>query len=251
MTRHALVTGAGSGIGAAIATALHGSGYAVTLIGRRKAPLTVLADTLGEHTYVHPCDITDRVQVNDAVEAANQHLGDIDVLVNCAGMAPSAPFHKITCEDWQATFNLNVNGVFHCTQAVLSAMRARQNGRVINIASTGALKGYSYVAGYVASKHAVLGLTRALALEVANQGITVNAICPGYTNTAIIQQSVATIAKKTGRTLDAALIHFTDCNPMGRLIEPHEVAAAVLWLASDAAACVNGQAIALDGGETS
>jgi 3-hydroxybutyrate dehydrogenase len=146
--------------------------------------------------------------------------------------------------------DVNVNGVFHCSQLVLPSMQAAGWGRIINIASVASLRGFPYVSGYCASKHAVLGLTRALSLEVATQGITVNAVCPGYVDTDIVREAIKGIVEKTGRTQESALQHFTESNPQGRLIEASEVAAAVSWLCADGAASVNGQAIAIDGGGT-
>ena len=165
-------------------------------------------------------------------------------------MAPTAPFHRIAFDDWQRTMDVNVNGVFHCTQLALAGMREAGWGRIINIASVASLRGFPYVAGYCASKHAVLGMTRALALEVATQGITVNAVCPGYVDTDIVRDAIAGIVAKTGRTEAEAMQHFTESNPQERLIEAAEVATAVSWLCSDGAASVTGQAIAIDGGGT-
>ena len=165
-------------------------------------------------------------------------------------MAPTAPFHRLDFADWQRTMDVTVNGVFHCTQIALDAMLCSGWGRIINIASVASLRGFPYVSGYCASKHAVLGLTRAVALEVATQGVTVNAICPGYVDTDIVRAAIAEIVSKTGRTEDEAMEHFTQSNPQGRLIEASEVASAVSWLCSDGAASVTGQAVAIDGGGT-
>ena len=174
----------------------------------------------------------------------------MDVLVNCAGRAPTMAFHKLTAEEWRDVLAVNLDGVFHCSRAVVAGMRERRAGRIVNIASTASLKGYAYVSAYCAAKHGVLGLTRALAQEVATLGITVNAVCPGYTDTDIIRDAVQNIVEKTGRTEAEAMQTFTASNPQGRLIEPSEVAATVLWLCSAGAASVNGQAIAVCGGET-
>ena len=250
MSRHVLVTGAGTGIGEAISRQLHAEGYRVTLFGRRLEPLAALAASLGEHSQAVTGDVTDRATIASAFATARQHFGDIEILVNSAGMAPTAPFHRLDFGDWQRTMDVNVNGVFHCTQVALEAMLSAGWGRIINIASVASLRGFPYVSGYCASKHAVLGLTRAVALEVATQGITVNAICPGYADTDIVRGAVAEIVSKTGRTEADAMEHFTQSNPQGRLIEASEVASAVSWLCSDGTASVTGQAIAIDGGGT-
>ena len=171
-------------------------------------------------------------------------------MVNCAGMAPTAPFHRLDFTDWQRTMDVNVNGVFHCTQIALENMLNAGWGRIINIASVASLRGFPYVSGYCASKHAVLGMTRALALEVATRGITVNAICPGYVDTDIVRTAIAEIVSKTGRTEEDALQHFTESNPQGRLIKASEVASAVSWLCGAGAESFTGQAVTIDGGAT-
>ena len=250
MSRHAFITGAGTGIGAEITRRLHADGHKVTLVGRRSQPLQDLANALGGHARPVVGDVTDRASVETAIAQASGTQGPVDILVNCAGMAPTAPFHRIDFADWQRTMDVNVNGVFHCTQVALDAMRAAGWGRIINIASVASLRGFPYVSGYCASKHAVLGMTRALALEVATQGITVNAVCPGYVDTDIVREAIAGIVAKTGRSEADAMQHFTESNPQGRLIEASEVAASVSWLCSESAGSVTGQAIAIDGGGT-
>jgi len=247
--KHALITGAAGGIGAAIAQKLSQQGYAVTLTGRRIEPLQALADAL-EHAQAVCCDVSDELSVQAAFASACTGFGDIDVLINNAGAAPSKPFHKLSAADWRDVMAVNLDGVFHCCANVVPSMRQQQRGRIINIASTASLKGYSYVTAYCAAKHGVLGLTRALALELASTDITVNAICPGYTDTDLIRNAIDGIVQKTGRQEADVLTEFTRVNPQGRLIQPDEVAATVLWLCSDDARSITGQAIAVSGGET-
>lgn len=247
--KHALITGAGSGIGAAIANKLADSGYRLSLVGRRLTSLQNVEASLPGTHWLASCDVTDKASVDATISAAIEAGGAITALVNCAGAAPTAAFQKTDFALWQHTLDTNLNGVYHCIQAVLPDMLAAGHGRIINIASTASQKGYAYVSAYCAAKHAVLGLTRALSLELATKGITVNAVCPGYTDTDIIRAAVKNIAEKTGRSEAQALSHFTAVNPQGRLVSPEEVAAAVHWLASDAAASVNGQAIGVNGGE--
>lgn len=249
MTTHAVVTGAGSGIGKSIAEALSREGYSVSLFGRREAPLEALSKQLGERSAAIPCDVTDESAVSNAFTEARDRFGPISVLVNCAGAAPTAPFHKLDYASWQSTLDVNLNGVFLCTRAVINEMRASRSGRIINVASTASLKGYAYVTAYTAAKHAVLGLTRALALEVATSGITVNAVCPGYTDTDIIRNAVDTIVSKTGKNEADALSSFTATNPQKRLINPTEVAATVIWLCGEGAKGINGESISISGGE--
>lgn len=248
--KHALVTGAGSGIGAAIARSLLAQGYSVSLLGRR---LEALQETVADYPDGHhcaTCDVTDPAQVSTAFDDAIAHLGPIDILINCAGAAPTNPFHKMPAAQWQQVIDVNLNGVYHCCTQVVDEMRNRGWGRIINIASTASLKGYAYVSAYCAAKHGVLGLTRALALELAQKGVTVNAVCPGYTDTDIIRAAVAGIVAKTGRTEAEALRNFTDTNPQGRLIEPQEIADTVVWLCTDSTRSITGQALSISGGET-
>ncbi len=250
--KHTIVTGGGSGIGAAIALALAGEGYALTLLGRREGALISTLDELpeGARAQTIRCDVSDSASVASAFAEARDGLGDIDVLVNCAGAAPTTPFHKLDAAGWRAVMAVNLDGVFNCCAEVVPAMRERGAGHIVNIASTASLRGYAYVTAYCAAKHGVLGLTRALALELAPKGVTVNAVCPGYTDTDIIRDAVAHIAQKTGRSEAEALEEFTRVNPQGRLIDPQEVASTVLWLCSDAARSITGQAISISGGET-
>lgn len=248
MDRHVLVTGGGSGIGAVIARALAAEGARVSLLGRKLPPLETLAGALPNARAIS-CDVTDETSVANAFAKATAAFGPVEILINNAGAAPTAPFHKLTAEDWRQVMALNLDGVFHCSSAAIDGMLALGWGRIINIASSAALRGYAYVSAYSAAKHGVLGLTRSLALETATKGITVNAVCPGYTDTDIIRQSVQQIMKKTGRTQEEALASFTAVNPQGRLIQPEEIAASVLWLCSEQSRSVTGQAISINGGE--
>ena len=237
--RHALVTGGGSGIGAAIAAALRDAGAGVTVVGRRRS------DAPG----YQQADVTDGASIRAAVARAETALGPIAILVNNAGAAESAPFVRTSRAIWDRMLAVNLTGTFEATQALLPAMVGRGWGRVINVASTAGLTGYPYVAAYVAAKHGVVGLTRALALETAKSQVTVNALCPGYTETALLTDSFAAIMAKTGKSEAEVRRDFSKSNPQGRLVQPDEVAAAVLWLCRPGSDAVTGQAIAIAGGE--
>ena len=246
---HALVTGGGSGIGAAIASTLVQAGLRVTIIGRRLDALQAVAARHPGHMNAVEADVTDAQAVAVAFADAKTRFGPIQVLVNNAGQAHSAPFIKTDSALWQQMLSVNLTGTFNCTQAALPDMLAAQWGRIINVASTAGLTGYAYVAAYCAAKHGVVGLTRALALEYAKKGITVNAVCPGYTETDILRESIANVVAKTGRSEAQARSEFSAGNPQGRIVQPEEVADAVLWLSGHAAASVTGQSIAVSGGE--
>lgn len=247
--RHALVTGGGSGIGAAIAVALVKAGMHVTIIGRRPEVLQSLVAQYPQQMQGMVADVADAHAVAQAIAQAKVKFGPIQILVNNAGQAQSAPFGKTDAALWEQMLSVNLTGTFHCTQAALPDMLAAKWGRIVNVASTAGLAGYAYVAAYCAAKHGVVGLTRALALEYAKKGITVNAVCPGYTETDILHESIANVMAKTGRTEDEARASFAAGNPQGRLVQPDEVADAVRWLCGDAAASVTGQSIAVSGGE--
>ena len=247
--QHALVTGAGQGIGEAIARQLLARGARVTVLGRRAEPLQKLVDEFPGLCRMELADVADGSQVKTAFAQAASALGAIDILVNNAGQAQSAPFMKMDAALWQNMLAVNLTGTMLCIQQVLPAMVAAGRGRIVNVASTAGLKGYAYVAAYCAAKHGVLGLTRALALELASKGVTVNAVCPGYTETEIVRESIARVVAKTGRTPEQAMAEFVKGNPQGRLVQPQEVADAVLWLCGPGAAAITGQAIAVAGGE--
>jgi NAD(P)-dependent dehydrogenase (short-subunit alcohol dehydrogenase family) len=246
---HALVTGGGTGIGRAVAAALTAAGANVTVLGRREAPLQN-AVAAGHAAFAVSGDVTDEAAAAKAFAAAARALGPISFLTNAAGCAETAPFQKTTGAMFERMWRVNVGGAVVATQAAMPGMLQAGFGRVVNIASTASLKGYRYVSAYVAAKHGLLGLTRALALEVAGTGVTVNAVCPGFTDTDFIADSVARIVTRTGRSEADILATFTAVNPLGRLVRPEEVAAAVVYLCLPASAAVNGQALAVDGGET-
>ncbi len=248
--RHALVTGGGTGIGAAIAQALAGEGAALTIAGRRKGPLETVAGALPQAKAI-TADVTREEDCAAMVEAARAANGPVDIVVVNAGMAESAPFAKMDLAHWQRSIDVNLTGAFLTVRSVLADVTRDAAGdgrRIIFIASTAGLKGYPYVAAYCAAKHGVVGLARALAAELGPRGVTVNAVCPGYTETPMLEASVANIAAKTGRSADASREQLARDNPHGRLIAPEEVAQTVLWLCAPAARSVNGQAIAVAGG---
>jgi NAD(P)-dependent dehydrogenase (short-subunit alcohol dehydrogenase family) len=249
-SRHAVVTGAARGIGAAIARALAAEGARLTLMGRRLDALQALARELpGPGHAAVVVDVADAASVQAAFAQARQANGPVGILVNNAGQAESAPFGKTTLELWERLLAVNLTGTFLCTQAALPDMLAAQAGRVVNIASTAGQKGYAYVSAYVAAKHGVVGLTRSLALEVAKKGITVNAVCPGYTETDILRDSIANVMAKTGRSEAQARAELAAGNPQGRIVLPEEVAQAVCWLCAPGASAVTGQAVSVSGGE--
>ena len=233
-----MVAGGGTGIGLACARALTAAGYSVTVLGRREAPL-LAAVASGAAAGLLVAD----------ARAPPPPLQAFSVLVNAAGVAESAPFHRTPVEMFQRALEVNLLAAVALTHALLPGMLAAGHGRVVHIASTAALRGYAYTTAYTASKHALLGFCRALALEVAAKGVTVNAVCPGFTETAIVADSIARIAARTGRGDAEARAELIRHNPQGRLVQPEEVAAAVLYLCGDGAAAVNGVALPIAGGE--
>jgi NAD(P)-dependent dehydrogenase (short-subunit alcohol dehydrogenase family) len=199
--------------------------------------------------YHVSADVTDPESVKKAFDSARGRFGEIAILVNNAGQAASAPFLKTDPALWRRMIAVNLDGTFHCTQAVLAGMLAAGWGRIINIASTAGVTGYGYVTAYCAAKHGVVGLTRALAVEVATKGVTVNAVCPGFTDTDIVREAVANIVAKTGRTAEQAQAELASRNPQKRLVRPEEVANAAVWLCLPGSEAITGQAIAVAGGE--
>lgn len=257
--RHALVTGGARGIGAAIASRLLAQGAHVTLLGRSADALDAAVQVMraeaaragrsGDEVGRVAADVSDAQSVAQAFTQARDTFGTLSILVNNAGQAASAPFLKTDAATWQRMLDINLSGTFHCIQAALPDMLDAGWGRIVNVASTAGLTGYGYVSAYCAAKHGVVGLTRSLALEVARRGVTVNAVCPGYTETDIVRDAVANIVAKTGRSEAEAREELTRRNPQGRLVQPDEVADAVAWLCGPGAQAMTGQAIAVAGGE--
>ena len=241
--RHALITGASRGIGAAVARELARLGAELTLIARDHAALTRTAEPLGAR--IHAADVTSA----DDIRRLTTGIRPVDILVNNAGGAESAPFARTDAALWQRMLDLNLTSAYRVTHALVPAMAKAGWGRIINVASTAGLKGYAYVSAYTAAKHGVVGLTRALALEFARSGVTVNAVCPGYTDTPMLDGAIDAIAAKTAKSKDEARAALAVANPMGRLVTPEEVAAAVGWLCLPESGSITGQAIAIAGGE--
>ncbi len=247
--KHALVTGGGTGVGRAIALVLAEAGAAVTICGRRQEQLANVARE-SDRVFAIAADVTDEAAMAALHADAEKARGPFDIVVANAGMSGSSPAHRTSLADWQHTLDVNLTGSFLTVKPALAGMTARKSGRIVFVASTAGLKGYAYVAPYVAAKHGVVGLMRALATELVRTGVTVNAVCPGFVETDMLQESVQRIIEKTGRTVEQARASLAATNPQGRFIQPQEVAAAVLWLCSEAGASITGQALSLSGGET-
>jgi len=244
---HALVTGGGRGIGRAIAAQLAGADATVTVLGRQRAALDE-AVAAGEAHFADVADVTDQAAISAAIAKAAARQ-PIDILVANAGIAESSPFAKSDAALFKRMMDVNFMGVVHSIQAALPSMKGRPYGRIVAVASTAGLKGYAYVSAYSAAKHAVIGLVRSLALELANTPITVNAVCPGFTDTNLVAGSIDNIMKKTGRSHEQAVAELAKLNPQGRLVTPKEVADTVLWLCGEGASAITGQAISVAGGE--
>ena len=247
--KHALVTGGGSGIGASIAKTLAAAGVQVTICGRRKEPLEQTA-AAGNNISAVVADVTDETAMRRLHQQAQNAYGGFDIVVANAGGVESAPAENVSAELWNKTISLNLTGAFFSVQPALAGMRERGWGRVVFIASTAGLKAYPFIAHYVAAKHGIIGLARALALETAMNGITVNAVCPGFTETPLIERAVHRIVEKTGRSEADARNVLAAHNPQVRIIAPQEVADVVLWVCGAETASITGQAISVSGGET-
>ena len=244
--RHALITGGGTGIGAAAATHLNAAGARVTVAGRRPEPLEQIRKIV-DGTAVQ-CDVTDRDQIARAFDEARSANGPIEMLVVNAGIAESAPFHKMTRESWDRIIAVNLTAAFECAQAALSDLLASENGRLVFVASVASLRGVPYAAHYAASKHGLLGLMRSLAAEYAKTNLTVNAVCPGYVDTPMTDQSVARVSEITGRSEGDARSAITNMNASGRLVDPEAIGNVIAMLCLPLSRDINGAAITIDGG---
>ena len=246
----AVVTGGGQGIGAAVARALAAEGGAVVVAGRTAPKLEATAEAIratGRSAWAAQCDVTDPTSVRALAEAAARHLGHVNILINNAGVAHSAPLHRLTLDDWNRVFAVNATGTFLCTQAFLPGMLDGKWGRIVNVASVAGLHGARYIAAYSAAKHAVIGFTRSVAAEVAGTGVTCNAVCPGFVDTAMTRDSVERVIAKTGKSREEALAALLATTSQPRLIPPESVAASILSLCDRRSDHINGEAITLDG----
>jgi len=248
MSRHVFITGGGTGIGLATARALAPTGARFTLVGRDGARVQDAASEF-ENAHGISCNVADETSVAAAFSSARDRFGPIDVLINNAGITPSAPLHAMELSLWNEVLAVNLTGAFLCSRAALADMYVRKWGRIVNVASIAGLKGGPYISAYCASKHGMIGMTRALAHETAKRGVTVNAICPGYVDTEIITRAAETISSKTKLNEDEARAMLYAGNPQGRFITADEVASCIAWLCSDGAAATNGAAISMSGGE--
>ena len=244
--RHALITGGGTGIGAAAAAHLHAAGAKVSLLGRRLEPLQQAAERLGG--YAVSCDVTQPDQIRKAYDEARTMNGPIEMLIVNAGIAESAPFHKMTREGWDRIIATNLTAAFDCTQAALPDLMASENGRLVYVASVASLRGVPYAAHYAASKHGLLGLMRSLAAEYAKTNLTVNAVCPGYVDTPMTDQSIARVSQITGRSEQDSRSAITNMNASGRLVDPDGIATMILTLCLPQSRDINGAAVTIDGG---
>lgn len=244
--RHALITGGGTGIGAAAAAHLHAAGARITVTGRRLEPLQETAKRLGG--YAVSCDVTQPGEIANGFEEARTINGPIEMLIVNAGIAESAPFHKMTRESWDRIIAVNLTAAFDCAQAALKDLLASENGRLVFVASVASLRGVPYAAHYAASKHGLLGLMRSMAAEYAKTNMTVNAVCPGYVDTPMTDQSVARVSEITGRSEGDARSAITNMNASGRLVHPDAIGTMILTLCLPQSRDVNGAAVAIDGG---
>jgi len=245
--KHAFITGGGTGIGLAAAKALAARGAKLTLAARNFARVEEAASTLDAHPV--SLDVANETSVAAAFDVARARFGGVDILVNNAGITPSAPLHNMDLATWNEVLAINLTGAFLCARAALADMYANKWGRIVNVASIAGLKGGPYISAYCASKHGMIGMTRALAHETAKRGVTVNAVCPGYVDTEIVARAAENIAGKTKLSETEARAMLYAGNPQGRLIAADEVASAIAWLCSDGAAATNGAAIPMSGGE--
>ena len=246
--KRAVITGAGRGIGAVVARELVQEGCQVVVAARTSSEIDALARELGENALAHPCDVSSPESIKALAAFAIERMGGVDILINNAGVSSAAPLKSLSLEEWNRVISINATGAMLCTQAFLGGMIKQNWGRIVTVASVASLAGSKYMSAYCASKHAVMGFTRAVADEVARNGVTINAVCPGFVNTPMTQGSVDNIVRTTGRSPEQALEALTRLNPQGRLIEPEEVSYAVLCLCDPRALGINGQAIVMDGG---